>query len=109
MRFGQQKEGGEGGGWVTAKEWTGVAGSITTEPFAVPGRPFRISYEATSEDRGGVLDIIVYTRDNEYVTGAYSIQRNAPGSFVVDRPLKECVLEIRSHLMRWKVTVDRRA
>jgi hypothetical protein len=109
MGFGQQAESGEAARWVMAREWSGGPGTLLTEVFQAPGRPFRVSYEGTSEDRHGVLDVIVLTQDKEYVTGAYSIQRGSPGWFVVDRPLKELVLEIRSHLMRWRITVDRRA
>ncbi len=99
-------------GWTKVKEWSGGPGSQKTETFAPSGRPWRVSYKTTSGERMGILDIIIWSEDGQWMTGAIGLQGNdqgvTAGSILVDKGEKGYTLEIRSAGLNWQVVVEQK-
>jgi hypothetical protein len=96
--------------WTILKEWSGEAGLIQTERFTTTTPRIRISWKATELDRGGVLDIYVWTGDRRLVTLASGLQdhvnRSASGQFIVNSDPGVHYLELRGSGVRWHAAVE---
>jgi hypothetical protein len=97
--------------WVVLKEWSGESGVTETDKFTTTDRLFRISWKATELDRGGILDIYVWTSQRRLVTMAAGLQdhvkRSASGQFVVNTEPGVYFLEVRGTGVKWHVAVER--
>jgi hypothetical protein len=47
--------------WVVLKEWSGETGTTVTEKFTTTERVFRVSWSSSELDRGGLLDVYVWS------------------------------------------------
>jgi hypothetical protein len=97
--------------WVAVKEFSGETGVTQTEKFTTSDRVFRISWKSTELDRGGILDVYVFTGDRKLVTMVAGLQdhvkKSASGSFLVNGDPGTYYLEIRGTGVRWHVAVER--
>jgi hypothetical protein len=97
--------------WTILKEFSGEIGLTRTEPFTTTTPTFRISWKATEVDRGGVLDIYVWTDAGRLVTVAAGLQdhvkRSSVGQFIVNSDPGAHYLEVRGTGVRWHVTIER--
>jgi hypothetical protein len=98
--------------WVVIKEWSGEQGLTATEKFTTTDRVFRIAWKASEIDRGGLLDIYVWSGDGRLVTMAAGLQdhvkKSSSGQFIVNADPGVYYLEIRGTGVRWHVAVERR-
>jgi hypothetical protein len=98
--------------WVVLKEWSGETGTTVTEKFTTTDRVFRISWNASELDRGGVLDVYVWTEAKRLVTLASGLQdhvkKASSGSFLVNAEPGVYYLEVRGTGVKWHVAVERR-
>jgi hypothetical protein len=99
------------GQWTVMKEWSGETGVTQTDKFTTTDRIFRVSWKATELDRGGILDVYVWTGDRRLVTMAAGLQdhvkRSASGQFVVNTDPGVHYLEVRGTGVKWHVAVER--
>ena len=65
--------------WVVLKEWSGENGTTVTEKFTTPDRVFRVSWRATELDRGGLLDVYVWSEAKRLIMLAAGLQDHVIG------------------------------
>jgi hypothetical protein len=98
--------------WAVLKEWSGETGTTVTEKFTTPDRVFRVSWSASELDRGGVLDVYVWTEAKRLVTLAAGLQDHvkqaSSGSFLCNTEPGVYYLEVRGTGVKWRVAVERR-
>jgi hypothetical protein len=98
--------------WIVLKEWSGETGTTVTEKFTTPDRVFRVSWSASELDRGGVLDVYVWTEAKRLVTLAAGLQdhvkKASSGSFLCNTEPGVYYLEVRGTGVKWRVAVERR-
>jgi hypothetical protein len=98
--------------WVVLKEWNGETGTTITETFTTTERVFRVSWSASELDRGGVLDVYVWTEAKRLVTLAAGpqdhVKKASSGAFVVNAEPGAYYLEVRGTGVKWRVAVERR-
>jgi hypothetical protein len=97
--------------WVALKEFSGETGVTQTEKFTTTDRVFRISWKTTELDRGGILDVYVWSDPRRLVTMVAGLQdhvkKASSGSFLVNADPGAYYLEIRGTGVKWHVTVER--
>jgi hypothetical protein len=98
--------------WVVLKEWHGETGTTVTDKFTTSERVFRVSWSASELDRGGVLDVYVWTEAKRLVTLAAGLQDHvkkvSSGAFLVNTEPGAYYLEVRGTGVKWRVAVERR-
>lgn len=98
-------------GAAFAPEFSGETGVTPTEKFTTTDRVFRVSWKATELDRGGILDVYVFTGDRTLVTIAAGLQdhvkKSSAGQVLVNAEPGVYFLEIRGTGVRWHVAVER--
>jgi hypothetical protein len=98
--------------WAVLKEWHGETGTTITDKFTTTERVFRVSWSASELDRGGVLDVYVWTESKRLVTLAAGLQdhvkKASSGSFLVNAEPGVYYLEVRGTGVKWRVAVERR-
>ena len=97
--------------WVVLKEFSGETGRTETEKFTTTDRIFRISWKTTELDRGGILDVYVWSDARRLVTMVAGLQdhvkKASSGSFLVNADPGTYYLEIRGTGVKWHVAVER--
>jgi hypothetical protein len=98
--------------WIVLKEWHGETGTTVTDKFTTSERVFRVSWSASELDRGGVLDVYVWTEAKRLVTLAAGLQdhvkKASSGTFLVNAEPGAYYLEVRGTGVKWRVAVERR-
>lgn len=98
--------------WVVLKEWSGETGTTVTEKFTTTERVFRVSWRASELDRGGLLDVYVWSEAKRLIMLAAGLQdhvkKASSGTFLVNAEPGVYYLEVRGTGVKWHVTVERK-
>ena len=98
--------------WVVLKEWSGETGTTVTEKITTPDRVFRVSWSASELDRGGLLDVYVWSETKRLIMLAAGLQdhvkRASSGTFLVNAEPGVYYLEVRGTGVKWHVAVERK-
>lgn len=98
--------------WVALKEWSGENGTTVTEKFTTPDRMFRVSWSASELDRGGLLDVYVWSEAKRLIMLAAGLQdhvkKASSGTFLVNADAGVYYLEVRGTGVKWHVAVERK-
>jgi len=106
MQAGQDAE------WVVLKEWSGETGTTVTEKFTTTERVFRVSWSSSELDRGGLLDVYVWSEAKRLIMLSAGLQdhvkKASSGTFLVNASPGLYYLEVRGTGVKWHVAVERR-
>ena len=98
--------------WVVLKEWSGETGTTVTEKFTTTERVFRVSWSASELDRGGLLDVYVWSEAKRLIMLAAGLQdhvkKASSGTFLVNAEPGVYYLEVRGTGVKWHVAVERK-
>jgi hypothetical protein len=98
--------------WVVLKEWSGETGTTVTEKFTTTERVFRVSWSSSELDRGGLLDVYVWSEAKRLVMLSAGLQdhvkKASSGTFLVNASPGLYYLEVRGTGVKWHVAVERR-
>jgi hypothetical protein len=98
--------------WIVLKEWSGETGTTVTEKFTTSDRVFRVSWSASELDRGGLLDVYVWSEAKRLVMLAAGLQdhvkRASSGTFLVNAEPGNYYLEVRGTGVKWHVAIERK-
>jgi hypothetical protein len=98
--------------WVVLKEWSGETGTTVTEKFTTSERVFRVSWSSSELDRGGLLDVYVWSEAKRLVMLSAGLQdhvkKASSGTFLVNASPGVYYLEVRGTGVKWHVAVERR-
>ena len=98
--------------WVVLKEWSGETGTTVTEKFTTTDRVFRVSWSASELDRGGLLDVYVWSEAKRLIMLAAGLQdhvkKASSGTFLVNADAGVYYLEVRGTGVKWHVAVERK-
>ena len=98
--------------WVVLKEWSGENGTTVTEKFTTPDRVFRVSWSASELDRGGLLDVYVWSEAKRLIMLAAGLQdhvkKASSGTFLVNAEPGNYYLEVRGTGVKWRVAIERK-
>lgn len=98
--------------WVILKEWSGETGTTVTEKFTTPDRVFRVSWSESELDRGGLLDVYVWSEAKRLIMLAAGLQdhvkKASSGTFLVNAEPGGYYLEVRGTGVKWHVAVERK-
>jgi hypothetical protein len=97
--------------WLTVKEWSGgvtIEHSLK-ERFERPAGPWRLSYHTDAGDaaRSAVVDVLVWTKDNQLAAAAYNLQGTTSGTLTIKREQPEYFVEVKSFGPRWRIAIER--
>ena len=100
------------GEWTVLKEWSGETGTTVTEKFTTTDRVFRVSWSASELDRGGLLDVYVWSEAKRLIMLAAGLQdhvkKASAGTFLVNADPGVYYLEVRGTGVKWHVAVERK-
>ena len=98
--------------WVVLKEWSGETGTTVTEKFTTTERVFRVSWSSSELDRGGLLDVYVWSDAKRLIMLSAGLQdhvkKASSGTFLVNAAPGLYYLEVRGTGVKWRVAVERR-
>src|SRR5215207_7792246 len=98
--------------WVVLKEWSGETGTTVTEKFTTTERVFRVSWSSSELDRGGLLDVYVWSEAKRLIMLSGGLQdhvkKASSGTFLVNAAPGVYYLEVRGTGVKWHVAVERR-
>jgi len=98
--------------WVVLKEWSGETGTSVTEKFTTTERVFRVSWSSTELDRGGLLDVYVWSEAKRLIMLSAGLQdhvkKASSGTFLVNAAPGVYYLEVRGTGVKWHVAIERR-
>jgi hypothetical protein len=98
--------------WVVLKEWSGETGTTVTEKFTTTERVFRVSWSSSELDRGGLLDVYVWSEAKRLIMLSAGLQdhvkKASSGTFLVNAAPGVYYLEVRGTGVKWHVAVERR-
>ena len=98
--------------WVVLKEWSGETGTTVTEKFTTTERVFRVSWSSSELDRGGLLDVYVWSEAKRLIMLSAGLQdhvkKASSGTFLVNASPGVYYLEVRGTGVKWHVAVERR-
>ena len=98
--------------WVVLKEWSGETGTTVTEKFTTSDRVFRVAWSASELDRGGLLDVYVWSEAKRLIMLAAGLQdhvkKASSGAFLVNAEPGVYYLEVRGTGVKWHVAVERK-
>ena len=105
-------QGDQNGEWVVLKEWSGETGTTVTEKFTTTERVFRVSWSSSELDRGGLLDVYVWSEAKRLIMLSAGLQdhvkKASSGTFLVNAAPGAYYLEVRGTGVKWHVAVERR-
>lgn len=98
--------------WVVLKEWSGETGTTVTEKFTTTERVFRVAWSSSELDRGGLLDVYVWSEAKRLIMLSAGLQdhvkKASSGTFLVNAAPGVYYLEVRGTGVKWHVAVERR-
>jgi hypothetical protein len=105
-------QGDQNGEWVVLKEWSGETGTTVTEKFTTTERVFRVSWSSSELDRGGLLDVYVWSEAKRLIMLSAGLQdhvkKASSGTFLVNAAPGVYYLEVRGTGVKWHVAIERR-